>query len=1205
MKPTQLAELFANIKATFVSFFSIVMFVALGVGIFTGIFWMRPALQNTLEHEFENGNLHHFQVQFPYGLTDDDLAKLGELDGVSGVEAVRQSFQKVSAKDTTYTVKVQSLPEDMDKLHVVEGDLPTSSDQIALRKELAKTLGISVGDSIAFSADAAESDGTGSAPTGSEGASDKRRAMRYLNAQEYRVSGLVDSAEYLAVSSQSLGVAPGGSGSTDGVAWVPKDAFDASAFRDGWPVVNVACSSLKDLDTFSAAYADRSSEIEDRIVELGDTLADARFKDLHDSAQAQVDDAEKKLAEGRRQIDEGEEQLQKGKEELADGERKIADGEKELEDGKKKVSEAEEKLETGRKEYDEKTSAAKEQLDQALETIENAQAQYDEAVPKLEEARRINDALQAVYPTAKEAANAALGLLDSLAGEIAELDERYRKGELSASEYEESAIRAYQAYKLEYEAADAAIGELNTLLDGAKTSFPDVEIRGSIPRLPSIPDLSASPDGADVQSLKRQIDDAMSIARSGIDAAKAASITVEGSSLSFNTSDTDVPAIDQKVAEAEREASSKKEELDAGIETYNQAVAEYDNESAQGMEKLQDAEKQIAEGKEKIEQSEHELDDARTKAADGKKQIEEKSAQLEDAKKQLAEKSDELEKSKRTLGLMKDYRWTVYPRKYNGAVAEADVLGTVMVNLAYSMAALFVIVGLLVSYSAVSRIVHEQVALIGTKKALGLRSREITVSFLLYSGVAVVAGSVLGLLVAVLVVQNIVGGSVAQRFVLDRISPYFGLPLALFATGVELLLVLGATWFACRTALREHAVELLKGAKPPTGKTHFFEKWKIWDRLPLYTQTIVNNCINDKRRVFSTIVGVAGCTALVVTAVTLNNNVLNSYDMHYRNVYGFDTIVYANTGKEDSAERVAEKLEENGYECAVVLRTRQALQLSGGDRSMITLVVPSDADRFASLYHVNPVSAGEATLSEEGIWISRAYESHMGAKAGDELVINASDGAVHRPTIAGFYEFYLSFNEAVIGRDAYESVFLSTYSPNAVFVKRGQASIDDLKSSLSGTEGFDRIVDDKSSQHKVFADFEKVSHTVVLVYLALSILMAIVGLLNLNVMFIDEKKRELIVLMINGFSVKDAKRYIYQDTVVLSAIGIAVGLVLGAVMGSLTVGAVETSTAFFYKGVDPIALVVAAGTSAVLAAVMSFIALRRIPAFDLTDINRF
>ena len=206
------------------------------------------------------------------------------------------------------------------------------------------------------------------------------------------------------------------------------------------------------------------------------------------------------------------------------------------------------------------------------------------------------------------------------------------------------------------------------------------------------------------------------------------------------------------------------------------------------------------------------------------------------------------------------------------------------------------------SYSAVGRIVNEQVTQIGTKKALGLRSREITLSFLAYSGMAVIVGALVGVVAGVIVVEGIISQALSSQFLFAGYPPYIGIPLAIAITAIELVLVLIATWIACRSILKKHAVELLRGKQPPKSVTRFYEKWKIWDKLPLLTQTMVNNCVNDKRRMFSTIVGVAGCAALIVTAITLNDDVLASYDKHYEDVYGFNGIVYVDAKVEGSAE---------------------------------------------------------------------------------------------------------------------------------------------------------------------------------------------------------------------------------------------------------------------------------------------------------------
>ena len=126
-----------------------------------------------------------------------------------------------------------------------------------------------------------------------------------------------------------------------------------------------------------------------------------------------------------------------------------------------------------------------------------------------------------------------------------------------------------------------------------------------------------------------------------------------------------------------------------------------------------------------------------------------------------------------------------------------------------------------------------------------------------------------------------------------------------------------------------------------------------------------------------------------------------------------------------------------------------------------------------------------------------------------------------------------------------------------------------------------------------------------LLYLVLSALMALMVLLNLDIMFVNEKKRELIVLMICGFSTSAAKAYIYRDSIVLTIIGIILGIVVGAIMGGVTIFALEPDTAYWLKGFSPIAAVVGAVGAGVFAAAVLIWGLRQIDKFDLTDINRF
>ena len=424
MKPTQTQELFVSIKKTFVSFFSILMFVALGVSVFLGISWAGPALENATGQVFDKGSFHNFQVQFPYGLTDSDVKALSEIEGVSQVETAYQSFQTVRLDGNKLTVKVQSLGQSIDTPIVAEGELPTKAGEMAFHAESARRLGIHVGDTITFEKDADDSsddmaallnEGELSASSGSdspEGSADSTAStgsksdMKYLTDSTFVVTAIIDSPEYLAFDPISYGYAPTPSGSVDAIAWVTDDAFMESAFLNAHPIANVRSDSLAGISSFSDEYKAASGEIEARIIELGDTLGTARYDDLHGKAQKRIDEAQAKIDDGKREITEGEAKIADAREQLeterAAGEAKLASAYEELQgyeyqkaQGQALLDDAKAKVATGEAllaEADgvrneiaaaaQNANAYKADLDAKLAKGEITQEEYDAALDK-------------------------------------------------------------------------------------------------------------------------------------------------------------------------------------------------------------------------------------------------------------------------------------------------------------------------------------------------------------------------------------------------------------------------------------------------------------------------------------------------------------------------------------------------------------------------------------------------------------------------------------------------------------------------------------------------------------------------------------------------------------------------------------------------------------------------------------------------------
>ncbi|MDO4806954.1 MAG: hypothetical protein Q4A07_06875 [Coriobacteriales bacterium] len=1137
MKGIRFIELWANIKANIVAFLSIAMFVCLGIGLFLGIQWGAVALRNTALDAMEQGNMHDIAIQFPYGITKDDLKKLKQVEGVSKVECGYSSFVVMEDGNNGYTLKMQSLPKSIDVPTSIVGNLPMEHNEVALLKWWAEKRGIVVGDTIKLKHDATSDDD-------SDG-------MQYLTSDTYEVTALVDTPECLYKNSASLGVSSIGSGDTDCVGFVTQDAFDTKQYQGGYPNVYITCDSMEGISVFTSEYNETIAPIVDRITELGGTLGNARYKKLHDKAQSKLDDAQQQIDEGEKQIAEGQEKIDEGEQELVDS---VTAGAGEQSIAQTQLQEAYRQLVEGQAKYD-----------AGVELYNAASDVYNEARAKFDSMRGTYDRFLQAYYSLQEHEDNIVAYTNDLSSAIDDYTES------QSDEDWEKVETAFSNLTAEYKRTIADFGTLSSLLTIIGSTYGLPISAGNLPSMiSSITRETIDVRMAEIRVINTAIQDV--ITKIG-----NASITVSDTIIYL----TDIPAglqtIYDELEVKKAELSSAAAQLEAGWANYTTGKAEYDAAVAEAQVKLQESQKALQEGKEQLKEKSAELDDGKV--------------QLEDAKEQFNK--------------MVAYEWVVLPRQANGSVQGLVMITSMMDNVKWAMASLFILVGLFVCYSAISRLVHEQIVQIGTKKALGFREGEVTRGYLGFSGLAVLLGVVASVALAIFMVQGIMNPKAAKQFTLAAYGPYLALPDVLIMGGIELLLIFVATWFAIHGLLKRHAIDLLKGESTANVKEHFYERTRLWQRMSLFSQTVVNNCVNDKRRVLGTLVGVIGCTALIVTAVTLSQNIALSLKRHYETVYSFDSIAYLTEESTDKADSVAMGLYNRGITSAPAYTRKLQVRDDDGTRSLTSLVVPTNEDSFKKFYNVVSTDGQEANIENGGLWVSEAYAEHQDVKVGDKITLTEFTGKTHTFTIAGFFDYYLLRQEFVLSQNEYRQAFGQKPQPNVLLVNLDGADIDRTREALSKIDGYSSLVDDRANASYAYDELNGIMNTVVLIYLILSALMALMVLLNLDIMFVDEKKRELIVLMINGFSTREAKAYIYRDSIVLTILGILLGVVLGAVMGGITVYALEPSLAYWIKGFNVVAGLAGIIGAGLFATLVLLYALRRIPRFDLTDINRF
>ncbi len=581
-------------------------------------------------------------------------------------------------------------------------------------------------------------------------------------------------------------------------------------------------------------------------------------------------------------------------------------------------------------------------------------------------------------------------------------------------------------------------------------------------------------------------------------------------------------------------------------------------------------------------------------------------SETEEGPAQLDEAIAKLTDAKETLASMKQYdNWTVQKRTDTPSYATVKFYSESSRKLCYTMSLLFILVAIMVCYTSVSRSVNESETLTGVQKANGFRKGEIFAHFLLYSALAVAIGIVAGCLLGYFGIENIVNHAYTKLFALGSIPPAFHVPDAIYVSLLEILFIFAATWIPCRKLLKRPAVELLRGTGTTAGKTRFYEKTKLWKRMSLYSQTTVNNLVNDKARVIATLVGVAGCTALIIMSMSLQMAIVQTPKKHFSNVWTYDAALVADESVSDAHDSLQSVLDSEGADYASVLRTIGYIQDENGNLTKTDLIVPESTENFGSFMHLQDYKSKKTLpLTESGVIVSRTYQKHHNVEIGGEITLLDPSGNTYTLVVSGVSEHYLSTVQLTMHRDYYEQVFAKELQPNTFFLRYGDTDADALATRLQALDGYFSLTDEYARWTAKFAELSGTTTLIVYIGLSLSVAMALLVLLNLNIVCVNEKKSELVIMRINGFSKSDTKKYVYRDNILLTVLGICIGLVFGMASGVWILDILQKVGDNYYTVPSPISCLVGIGLTVLFAIFTNWIALRKVDKLKASDLKK-
>ena len=594
-----------------------------------------------------------------------------------------------------------------------------------------------------------------------------------------------------------------------------------------------------------------------------------------------------------------------------------------------------------------------------------------------------------------------------------------------------------------------------------------------------------------------------------------------------------------------------------------------------GIIALEDAVTELEYGKKQLAAAEAELtagvkqiEDAKKQLADGRKEYEKGLAELEDAQKTLDEEYEkariELDKAKQELSELPDAEWTILDRDMHYSTLMFKDNANQMQRIGNVFPMLFCLVAALVCMTTMKRLVDEERSQIGVFSAIGFSKGKIISKYVIYALSASLIGSGIGMPIGVLSLPLVIYTCWRMMYDLPDMTLY--MPASIGALGVCLFtfLMVWVTFTVVRGVLKECPSQLMRPKAPRTAKKVFLEKIPfIWKRLSFTSKVTARNIIRYKSRFFMTVIGVAGCTSLLVLGFAIKGSISQVISLQFGEIITYDTsITLENSDYLDSI--YDDLLDSPKVEHAVPYMTYSAMGYYDGEEKAIQAYV-MDEDEIANAFDLRDRKTKDVITLEDGVVISEKYADLCGISVGDDIVIESSNGIKKSVEITAICEMYTQ-HFLFISDKFYEKTFDETVHFDNIAV-----TSTDSGAVVKQYEDFDGVktIADFSETIATFSSMLDTLDIIVIVIIISAGALALVVIINLTEVNISERIREIATLKVLGFNNSEVYSYIFKEVFLLSLFGMILGLPLGKLELIFVMDIIEMEMVMFSTVVEP------------------------------------
>lgn len=971
-----------------------------------------------------------------------------------------------------------------------------------------------------------------------------------FNRREFTIVGIAKSVLYINYERGGTSI---GSGTLSSFVYILPEAFALDYETSLY---------LRLADRQGEVYSDEYTACIDAaepwVTQLAERAAYGRSDRLYEEAEQTLSDARETLDEKQQELADAKQELADAKQELKDAHQTYADGVVSLADAKQEaeqeLADAYQKLVDGQRtieENEQKLADGEQELADGEKKLADAKQTYEENAAKFEkEKKQAENEMSFAFAKLQKARETLAEQQQQLDAQKAALDKQEAQIDAAVSAGAMSP-EAAEAAKAQIAAARGQLAAAQAQLDEGKNALADNENQ-----------LDLAADAANEAFAENQ---------KKLDEAKK---TLEEKQ--------------QELEDAKQELEDGRQELEDAKQELKDGWADYYTGKAEAEQKISDAEQELADAKQEITDGDQKLADAEQELADGEQK-------LADAEQDYRDGEDELAK-------LENPDVFILNRSSNVGYACFESDSDIVRGVSKVFPLFFFAVAALVCITTMTRMVDEQRTQAGVLKALGYSNSAILSQYFLYAGTASLLGCVLGIAAGSYFLPKIIWHAYNIMYGFTGILYAFDWPLALVSSGAYLLCALGTTWYVVHAELQKPAAELIRPKAPKAGKRILLERLPlIWDRLPFLHKVSIRNILRFKKRMVMMMIGIGGCTALLITGFGIQDSISSVVDYQYDEITRYDAAVtfqHALSGSE--REDFLAVCEESSAEGCLFV-AEKSLDASKGSTVKTTNVVCPESggvDGFIDLH--TQEKAPIPYPQDGGCIISRGLAQALRLSAGDTITLQTGDMRRTELTVEAVFENYV-YNYVYLTQTTWQDVFGEAPGYEAAWVNyQTDEDAQAASAALAGAKNAAAVTLSRDFRSRVATMMQSLRYIVLVVVLGAAAL-AFIVLYNLTNINITEREREIATIKVLGFYDGETNRYVFRENIILTVLGALLGLPMGTLLHAYVMGQIKIDLMCFDVRVAPLSYLISAALTLAFGLLVNLALRRKIRAIDMSQ----